>query len=84
MKKTIYDTAVWFNRRDAETYAFPIGAKDILGDVIYPKLNDDDWLFKATLPKGAEVSDVQTVKGDRVKCTLAGATGINTARWAID
>jgi len=81
--KTTYDLAIWHHASDGETYAFPIGAKDIFGDVIHPVLNDVSWTYKGTLPKGAEVSDVEPVKGNRVRCTLAGAKGINTADWAI-
>lgn len=81
--KTIYDLAIWHHLVDGETYAFPIGAKDIFGDVIQPKLNSVDWTYKGTLPKGMDVADVKPVKGNRVRCTLAGASGVNTADWAI-
>jgi hypothetical protein len=81
--KTLYDTSIWHHNVDGETYAFPIGAKDVWGDVIYPKLNVVDWVHKGTLPKGVEVTDVKPVKGNRVKCTLAGQKGVNTADWAI-
>jgi hypothetical protein len=81
--KTIYDLAIWHHSVDAETYAFPIGAKDAWGDVIYPKLNSVEWVSHGTLPKGMEVTDVKPVKGNRVKVTIAGAKGVNTADWAF-
>jgi hypothetical protein len=80
--KTIYDLAIWHHAVDGETYAFPIGAKDVWGDVIYPKLNSAEWDYKGTLPKGMPITNVKVVQGHRVKVTIAGANGINTADWA--
>ena len=80
--KTIYDVAVWHDATDGETYAFPIGTRDTFRDVAFPKLGDVSWTYRGTLPRGASVSDVKPVQGDRVRCTLAGAKGVNTANWA--
>lgn len=82
--KTKYDLAVWHHGTDGETYAFPIGAKDTLGDEIFPKLNSAEWTYQGTLPKGMEVTNVKPVTGNRVKCSLGGANGINTADWAYE
>lgn len=81
--KTKFDLAVWRNAEDGETYAFPIGAKDVLGGVIYPVLGNKAWTYQGTMPKGCPVTDVRAVKGDRVTCKLNGAT-VNTANWAVD
>lgn len=80
--KTIYDLAIWHNNADGETYAFPIGAKDILGDEVIPAINYDDWTGRGVLPKGLQVTNVRPVTGNRVRCTIAGIT-MNTADWAF-
>lgn len=80
--KTKYDMAIWHHAADGETYAFPLGAPDADGNEIFPALNSLEWVYKGTLPKGMEVTNVRAVKGHRVKCTLGGANGMNTADWA--
>jgi hypothetical protein len=82
--KTKYDLAIWQNMNDGETYAFPLGAIDSWGEVAYPALNDITWIYKGTLPKGVLIADMKRVTGNRIRCTLAGAKGVNTADWALD
>lgn len=83
MKKTTYDLAVWKHHSDGEVYAFPIGAKDSWDEEIHPSLNSAEWTYQGTLPKGLDVSNVKPMNGNRVKCTIAGANGVNTADWAF-
>jgi hypothetical protein len=75
--KTKYDLAVW-QHKDGETYAFPLGVPDSDGFDIVPGISSLEWNFKCVLPKGMEVTNVKTVTGHRVKCTLGGANGVNT------
>lgn len=77
--KTKYDLAIWHNSNDGETYAFPPQRAGHLGRGDDPLVNDIGWTYKGTLPKGASVADPKPVKGHRVRCTLAGQKGVNTA-----
>ncbi len=83
--KTIHDLAVWRNKLDGELYAFPLGAKDVWGDVINPPPSvdeDGEWIENGTIQTGTDVSNVTLVKGKRVRCVIDGLT-VNTASWAF-
>ena len=81
--KTKYALTIWHHLTNGETFAFPIDAPTPWGGVIYPILNPDEWAYKGTLQKGMDVSNVKTIAGNRVKCTIGGAS-VNTANWAYD
>lgn len=79
---TKFDLAIWLRKDDSVTYALPLGAEDVCGDLMYPELNTVTWEYKGTLPKGQVVTGVKPVVGKRVSCKIAGAI-VHTAAWAI-
>ena len=81
-KSLKFPVAVWSNKDERRYYAFPLGAKDVLGDTIYPAIDNLTWEYRGTLPQGTPVQDVRPDRGDRVTCTLGGVK-VYTAKWAI-
>jgi hypothetical protein len=87
MQRTKYPLSVWVQKDDAKTYAFAIGEPDILGDEVFPKLDDRAWEFVAALPAGMEVTevrpdDVAKAKNDtRVRCKIANRAMYISTRY---
>jgi hypothetical protein len=73
--------AVWRNRRDNHSYAFPL--TDPWGGRAYPVIDDGDWVFECVLPPGTSVTDVRPDQGNRVFAKVAGRQ-MYTADSAIE
>lgn len=80
--RTKFPLNVWQEDKSGDLYAFP-EAKDEWGEEILPSFNITEWTFKYTLPAGIPVSNVTTVKGNKVQCDLRGGVTVFTADWAL-
>lgn len=78
--RTLYDLQIAVS--DGEQYGLPAGQRKSWGSIV-PANHTGQWKVLPTIKAGAEVTNVESLGGLRIRCTVAGHRLV-TAKWACE